>query len=377
MNSSLGKHAVEMDGAIEFRGNQPRSTPELAAWLAAEGNVAAIKAGFPIVDPHHHLFGAPTDRLFYRMEDLLADADCGHRIIGTVYVEAYESGWRTNGPDALRPVGEVEWVAGLTAAPLPLQAGPCQVAAGIVSHADLSLGDAVEEVLDAEMAASDGRLRGVRHRTATVDGAIGRMTPNARKPLLLADPGFRRGFRHLKRLGLSFDSWVYHPQINELVSLADEFPECRIVVNHMAGPIGVAEFRARRTDVLREWASGMQALARRANVVMKIGGLGMPLLGLGFEHDPTPPTGALLAKAWRPYIETCVDAFGTSRCMFESNFPVDKQSSSYCALWNAFKLVTIGWSQEECCDLFYRTACRTYRLPELESYAQTILAAGQ
>jgi predicted TIM-barrel fold metal-dependent hydrolase len=182
----------------------------------------------------------------------------------------------------------------------------------------------------------------------------------------LSDAQFRRGFAQLESFGLGFDAWIYHTQLRELIDLADTFPNTTIIVNHAAGPIGVAEFRLRHVDVLREWERGLKVLAARPNVCMKVGGMGMPLFGFGFEHRGAPATAAELARAWKPYIETCVEAFGASRCMFESNFPVDKQSCSYSDLWNAFKIVTRRWSPHERSDLFYRTACRTYRLPALE-----------
>jgi L-fuconolactonase len=348
----------------EFRGNAPKSTRELADWLARAPAAAAIEPAMPIVDPHHHLFGSLEDRVYYRLEDLKRDLDSGHRIIGTVHAEAYDSGWRKTGPEALRPVGETEMIVGLTRQPLSTASGECQVAAGIICHANLLLGDQVEDVLREHEAVAQGRLRGLRHRTATVEGAIGRLNPM--EPRLLSHPQFRRGVSRLARFGLSLDTYSFHTQIGELIELADAFPGTTIVANHVVVPLGVAEFRSRRAEVLREWRAGMRALAVRPNVLVKVGGMGMPIFGFGFEHRNRPATAAELALAWSPYIETCVEAFGTSRCMFESNFPVDKQSSTYCELWNAFKLATERWSHRERTDLFYRTACKAYRLPALE-----------
>ena len=248
------------------------------------------------------------------------------------------------------------------------------MAAAIVCHADLTLGDRVADVLHRHLAAASGRLRGVRHRTATAGGALGRAIKDEPRAGLLSDPAFRRGFARLEPLGLSFDAWIYHTQIGELIDLADAFPDTTIVVDHIAAPIGVAEFRARRTEVLRDWEGGVRALAARPNTRMKIGGMGMPLLGFGFERRERPASAAELARAWGPRIETCIDAFGTGRCMFESNFPVDKQSAGYCDLWNAFKLATEGASRHERSDLFYRTACRTYRLPAVEALGDRLQA---
>ena len=351
--------------APRYVGNQPRSTRALLEWLGQGAAVAARDPSIPIVDPHHHLFGTVGDHLFYELPDLQADLASGHRIIGTVYVEAYDSGWRLSGPEAMRPVGEVEKIVGLTREPLKLPGGPCHVAAGLVAHADLALGDAVQPVLDAEAEAARGRLRGIRHRTATVEGAVGRVGKGHPRPHLLVDPDFQRGVACLGARGLSFDAWAYHTQLGEVIRLADAVPQTTIVINHVAGPIGVEEFREPRAEVLRQWEADLRALAERPNIRMKIGGMGMALYGFGFEQRALPPTDMELAASWRPLIETCIEVFGTRRCMFESNFPVDKQSGSYCNLWNAFKIVAGGFSRDEKADLFYRTACDVYRLPEL------------
>jgi predicted TIM-barrel fold metal-dependent hydrolase len=282
-------------------------------------------------------------------------------------MEAYEAGWRTSGPQSLRPVGEVEQIVALSRSPLTTAHGSCRVAAGIVASADLCLGKSVTEVLDAELEASQGRLRGVRHHAATDAGTVGRFIKNPPRPQLLGEAGFRQGFARLSGYGLTFDAWIYHTQLDELIALADAFPDTTIVLDHVGAVIGVAEYRPRRAEVLAFWRARMRALAERRNVRVKIGGMGMPFFGFGFEHGPRPASAAALAQDWKPFIETSIEAFGTDRCMFESNFPVDKQSCSYTELWNAFKLATASLTKDERSDLFYRTACRTYRLPDLEA----------
>jgi predicted TIM-barrel fold metal-dependent hydrolase len=353
------------DGGAEYRGSQPRNTRELSEWHALSPIADALEPDLPIVDAHHHLFGASTDSHFYRLDDLHRDVDSGHRVIGTVYVEAYSSGWRTTGPEALRPVGEVDMIVGLTGAPLQTRHGSCQVAAAIVSNADLTLGDDVVELLEQSVAAGEGRLRGVRHRTATDDGTVGSFIADRPRPHLLLDPAFRRGFAHLDRFGLSFDAWIYHTQLDELVDLADAFPNTTMILNHVGAPIGVAEFKPKRAAVLERWEKGVRALAARANVNVKVGGMGMTMFGFDFERAARPAASSELVRAWQPYIDLCLEAFGAKRCMFESNFPVDKQSCTYTELWNAFKLATRGLSPDERSELFHRTACRTYRLPQL------------
>ncbi len=354
-----------IDSATDYRGSFPRTTQEVSDWQARAPRVDVLEPELPIVDAHHHLFGSPEDPIHYRLEDLREDIASGHRLLGTVYIEAYESGWRKTGPEAMRPVGEVELIVGLTAAPVQVPHGSCQVAAGIVSYVDLTHGDRVADVLEAQLKAADGRLRGVRHRTATADGTVGAFIKDPPKPHLLSDREFRRGFAQLDQFGLSFDAWIYHTQLDELTDLADAFPNTPIVLDHLGAPIGVAEFRAKRGEVLEHWRNSLRALAARPNVRVKVGGMGMMVFGFGFERSQTPPTSSELARAWQPYIDTCVELFGTERCMLESNFPVDKQSCSYVELWNAFKLATRALASDERSDLFYRTACRTYRLPEL------------
>ena len=364
---------VQHETPADFRGNNPRSTLELLDWHARAAPAGAIDSHMPIVDPHHHLFGSSADKLFYEVDDFQRDLDSGHRVIGTVYVEAYQSGWRDSGPQEFRPVGEVEKIVSVTAKPVRTKLGDCKVASGIVCFADLGVGEKISGVLDAHVEAGQGRVRGVRQRLATVGGVLGRMTPDLRKPHLMAEPEFRKGFAQLERHALIFDAWVYHTQLDELADLARAFPRTSVVVNHVGGPLGVAEFRSTRADVLKQWRRSISLLASMPNVFVKLGGLGMPILGHGFERFATPPTADELAQAWNPAVETCVESFGTARCMFESNFPVDKQSCSYSDLWNAYKLMTRRYSLDERADLFYRTACRVYGLGELERIGNDLL----
>lgn len=359
------RHLVPLD-VPEFRGNRLKSTSSLHAWHAASPPEPALDPELPIVDAHHHLYGALSDANHYRLEDLARDLGAGHRVVGTVYVEAYESGWRTSGPEGFRSVGEVELIARQTREPVRTPSGPSQVAAAIVSNVDLTLGDRVADVLEAHVEAGEGRLRGIRQLALWEGGVVGRFMKGHPQRHLLADAAFRDGFKHLARFGLTFDAGVFHSQLDELLDLADAFPGTRIVLNHVGIPLGVAEYREQREAVLAEWARKLRALAQRLNVVVKIGGLGMPVLGFGFEHAARPAPSLALARAWQPLIETCLEAFGSHRCMLESNFPVDKQSCGYTELWNAFKHATRALSPDERSNLFQRTACRTYRLPDLE-----------
>ncbi|SDZ70370.1 Predicted metal-dependent hydrolase, TIM-barrel fold [Variovorax sp. YR266] len=348
-----------------FRGNRPRDVRALAAWHALAPREPALEPGLPIVDAHHHLYGSAADAQHYRAQDLAHDlAEGGHRVIGTVYIEAFGAGWRTDGLPELRSLGEVETVVRVSAPALQTPQGACQLGAGIVSNVDLCLGDAVVPVLEAHLQAGQGRLRGVRHHATHDSGPLGRFTHNA-SPHLLGDSQFRRGLGWLSRFGLSFDALVFHTQLDELAALVDAFPDTRFILNHGGIALGVAPYDADRRGVFAQWQHGVYALAERPNVSVKIGGMGMLLCGFGFERGELPPHSDALVRAWRPFIDACTNAFGSDRCMFESNFPVDKQSCSYAALWNAFKRCTSDWSVDERRSMFYRTACRAYRLPDL------------
>jgi predicted TIM-barrel fold metal-dependent hydrolase len=269
---------------------------------------------------------------------------------------------RAAGPAEMRPVGETEFVNGVAAMSASGIYGTMRACAGIVGHADLTLGSHVEPVLLAHIRAGGDRFRGIRHISAwDQDAAMANPAYNP-PPGLLGDKRFRQGFAVLDRLGLCFDAWLYHPQIGELAELARAFPETRMVLNHVGGPIGIGAYAGRRKEVFSGWAASIKALAACGNVYVKLGGLGMRMGGFGFHEMPEPPASELLAAAWRPYVDTCIDAFGVSRCMFESNFPVDKGSYSYPVFWNACKLLAQGASKAEKTDLFAATAARFYRL---------------
>jgi L-fuconolactonase len=353
-----------MNEATAYRGNQHRPTRDLLEWHAHAPTDLALEPDLPIVDPHHHLFNTEVETHYYRREDMAQDLCSGHRVLGTVYVAAYGAGWRNSGPPAMRSVGEVERIVQLSTAPLQTHHGRCQLAAGIVSEVDLTLGDAIAPVLDAHLAAGKGRLRGVRYCATSHGGALARFIPDAPRNVM-ADAKFRLGVAHLERHRLSFDALIYHTQLRELAALADTFPDMTIVLNHVGMPVGVLEYESHRAMVRQQWEKDMRSLAKRANVRVKLGGMGMPILGFGFERGSGPASTSTLMASWRPLVQVCLEAFGPSRCMLESNFPVDKQSCSYAHLWNAFKLLTRDLSQSDRHALFYRTACHTYGLTEL------------
>ena len=320
---------------------------------------AILEPDLPIVDPHHHLWDRPGWR--YLIEELLADTGSGHNVVATVFVQA-RAMLRASGPIELRHVGETEFINGVAAMSASGIYGKTRLCAGIVGHADLSLGGRVEPVLEAHLRAGGDRFRGIRHSSAWDEDAQVRNPAYNPPPGLLSEQAFREGFAVLTRLGLSFDAWLYHPQIDELTDLARAFPESKIVMDHVGGPIAIRRYAGRRQEVFASWRSSIGELAGCANVHVKLGGLGMRLGGFDFHEHPDPPASETLAESWRPYLETCIEAFGPSRCMFESNFPVDKGSYSYPVFWNACKLIAKGASSSEKADLFAGTAARFYRL---------------
>jgi L-fuconolactonase len=335
--------------------------PEVLPRMMAE---EIIEPELPICDPHHHLWDRPAredrPRNTYLLDELLQDIGDGHNIVKTVFVEC-RSMYRQSGPEEMRPVGETEFVQGIAAQSASGQYGSTRVAAGIVSHADLTLGAAVAPVLEAHMAASVNRFRGIRH--STVWDASPEIQPymSPRKGLLL-DSRFREGFGCLQKYGLSFDAWLYHHQITELADLARAFPDTTIVLDHVGGIIGIGPYAGKREEIFQQWKSSIAELSTCANVVVKLGGLGMPVCGFGWNERTTPPDSTELAEAMAPYYLWCIEKFGVNRCMFESNFPVDKASYSYTVMWNAFKRIAEDFSPTEKAALFHDTAVRVYRL---------------
>jgi len=323
-------------------------------WLARTSEPA-----LPIVDPHHHLWDRPGHR--YLLDELLADLGGGHNIVATVFVECMAF-YRAAGAPALRPVGETEAVNGVAAMSASGGYGPARLCAGIVGFADLTLGAAVDEVLMAHLEAGGGRFRGIRHAAAWDASDEVRNSHTRPTAGLLRDATFRTGFARLAPHGLTFEAWLYHPQIADVTDLARAFPDTTIILNHVGGPLGIGPYAGRQDEVFAAWRGQIAELAACDNVVVKLGGLGMKICGFGFHHQAAPPASTALADAWRPYLLTCIDAFGPERCMLESNFPVDKASCSYTILWNALKLVTADFAPDERTAMFQATAERVYRL---------------
>ena len=317
---------------------------------------AVLEPELAICDAHHHLWQRPPE--VYVLDDLLDDLHSGHHVVSTIAVEC-GYGYRKDGPTELRPVGEVEFLDRVAS-----QADSCstistKIAAAIVGYADLSIGDAVAYVLEAHAAASPSRFRGIRYSTTwDASGALRNEAPSG----MLADGKFREGFAWLKKFNLSFDAWLYHPQLAELADLARAFADVTIILNHIGAPLGVGPYAGKRDAVFQSWSRGIAQVASCPNVVVKLGGVGSARSGYDWHLRAAGPSSQELAAILKPYFIWCIEKFGVERCMFESNFPVEKRSNSYVVVWNAFKRITQNFSVGERAALFHDTAARAYRI---------------
>jgi L-fuconolactonase len=317
----------------------------------------AIEPELPVLDPHHHLWDRPNSR--YMLEELVADTTA-HRIRQTVFIEC-TSMYRRAGAEAFRCVGETEFVQGVAAMSMNGGFGPMRAAAGIVGTADLRLGDGVVPVLEAQLAASPNRFRGIRHRAAWPMARQPASGQPDQVPHLLLDTDFRKGFAHLRLYGLTFEAWLFHPDIPDVADLARAFPDTTIILNHLGGPILSGDYGT-RDEVFATWRRDIAEVASCPNVVLKVGGIQMPVNGFGWHERDTPPTSDELLAVNTPWYEHAIEQFGPDRCMFESNFPVDRASCSYTVLWNQFKKLTGTFTPGERLAMFHDTAARAYRI---------------
>lgn len=330
-----------------------------AQWLARAAPEPVLEPDLAIVDTHHHLWDLPAFR--YLLHDFLADLETGHKVVATIFNEC-QAMYRARGPKEMQPIGEVEFCAGIAAMSDSGIYGPTRVNAGIVGFADLTLGDRLAPVLEAQIAAGGGRFKGVRHAAGWDASPVIGNSHTSPGPGLYLRPEFRAGLRRLGSYGLSLDAWVFHPQLADAVDLARACPDANIVMCHMGGPLGYGPYTDRQADVFQVWKAGMTELAKCPNVSVKLGGVMMRLAAYDYGKKEGPPSSEELAKLWGPYVMACVELFGADRCMVESNFPVEKMGIGYAALWNAFKRMLAGGSATEKASIFSRTACRVYRL---------------
>ncbi|MBT6273619.1 MAG: amidohydrolase family protein, partial [Chromatiales bacterium] len=325
-----------------------RPEAQWKAWIA-QVNEAALDPELPICDPHHHLWrdkghtGWP-----YLLDDLHADTGRGHNVVRTVYLECHAE-YLTDGPEHMRPVGETQFV--IDVAEQSARTGKAEIA-GIVGHANLALGDAIEEILAAHEAAARGRFRGIRYITAEDPHpplSMGRSVS-------MDHAGYLAGVRKLGALNYSYDAMVYHPQLPLLATVARSCPDTRIVINHLGGFLGTGPYKDRREESMLDWRAGMAQLAKCPNTYLKLGGIGMPMMGHRWDKQDVPATSQQLADLWGDPIRYAIEQFGAERCMFESNYPVDMRGAGYAVLWNAFKRITMDLSADEKRFLFHDAA---------------------
>ncbi len=318
----------------------------------------------PIIDPHHHLW---KSRLGgdYLLPDFWNDTQSGHHIVKSVFIECHAFYLR-EGPEHLQPAGETAFIVEQARAS---NADPTKTQiAGIVAHADLTLAGAAEaklnEILDLHAKQCDGRLRGIRHHAARDPHPHDLRIPGRAPPYLFGKEGFRKGLRLLAERGLTYDTWHFHHQNIDFLELARAVPECTMVLDHFGTPLGVGVYRGARDDIFQEWKQEIAAIARCDNVYAKLGGLAMPDNGFGWDQAERPPTSDEFVAAQEKYYRHTIDCFGPERCMFESNFPVDRLSISYHVLWNGLKKIASRYNAAEQQAMFYDTAEKVYRLQE-------------
>lgn len=317
----------------------------------------AVDPDRPIVDPHHHLWDHRGGT--YLADELLADTATTHNVVQTVFVEC-RSKYDRDAPEAMQPVGETRFVAREAAKAAAI--GKTTIG-GIVAHADMMLGDGVEEVLAAHDGAGNGLFRGIRHAISHDPDPAIPLGHNSPRPLVMQTPEFQAGVTKLGDMGFSFDAWMYHPQLPQLLAMARAVPNTSIILNHLGGPLGIGGFADDRESAMADWRASMTEVATCDNVTLKVGGIGMDgFYGLGWVDQPAPPDSDTVVEAWQDRVHFCIDTFGPERCMFESNFPVDRQALTYPVLWNALQKMAARYSDAEQDQLFSGTAARVYRL---------------
>ena len=333
-------------------------------WLALNQE-PTLEPDLPICDPHHHFWDLRPQRIPYQrylLHELAADINSGHNVASTVFIEA-RSMYRSDGPEEMKPVGEVEFVQGLAAASGSGLYGSGRAAAAIVGHANLNLGDKVKPVLEALLAASPNRFRGIRHSVTWDPHPELENTAAHNWQGQLSTNDFRAGAKILSRMGLTLEGWLYAPQLPELADLAKSIPDLTIILNHIGGLCRVGPYANRDDEVIANWKNGISQVAQCPNVMVKLGGVGMPRTGFDWHEREIPIGSEELAEAMAPFIHYCIDQFGPNRCMFESNFPVDKVSYSYNIMYNAFKRLSQRYTPTERAAMLHDTATQVYRIP--------------
>lgn len=343
-------------------------------WLVRQAREEVLLPALPIIDPHHHVWDVPGFR--YALDDYVADAGSGHNVVATVYADCGAS-YRADGPVAMRPVGETEHVVGIRAESRSGRHGSIRVAEGMFGYADLTLGAEVEDVLRAHRTAGGGCFKGIRFATNwDPSDDISNYKPIGRAHVL-SEPAVREGLSVLARLDLVLDSLTWFTQAADVVAAADAVPGLTIVVEHCGGPLGYGPYAGAKDENFSRWKTGIVEMARRPGMRCKLGGLMIRAAAYDYLTAAAPPSSSVLAKAWQPWIETCIELFGPDRCMFESNFPLDKIGTGWLTLWNAYKQIAVGASEDELRALFSGTAARTYHIEDEPRAARAAEGEGE
>ena len=322
-----------------------------------------ILPNIPIIDPHHHLWDVGFGR--YYIEELLEDINSsGHNILSTVYIMSSSNTkiYSKDGLEEFKPLTEIEFATSEGKRADLIPNNKVKVNASIVGSVDLTYGNKLKPVLEKAVNISEGRLKGIRMLLAShTDPRISSGAVKSDLGLML-HPNFIDGAKCIQDANLSLDFWIYHTQLNEMEKIARALPDLTIILNHIGGPIHLGEYEGKQAATHREWRSAMMRLSRIPNINVKLGGLGMAVNGAKFHNSKFPPNSVQLSDVWKPWIYETIDMFGFDRCMFESNFPVDKGSCSYGTLWNAFKILAKDMSDDEINKLFSKNAAKIYKI---------------
>ena len=325
-----------------------------------------LEPNIPICDPHHHFWDIRPARIPYQrylLDELLSDTNSGHNITSTVFIET-RSMYRETGPEELKPIGEVEFAQGIAAASASGNYGSTRAAAAIVGHANLNLGSSVKPVLEQLQAASPNRFRGIRHPVTWDPHSEISNTASHKAQGQLSSAPFREGAKVLSDMGMSFDAWLYFPQLLELAEFAKAVPDLTIILNHIGGLLRTGPYSNNDEEVLKTWKDGIAQVSECPNVVVKLGGITQPRTGYNWHSRKKPIGSQELSDVMTPLMNHCIEKFGPDRCMFESNFPPDKVGCSYNVMFNSFKRLSSGYSDSERSDMFHDTATRIYKIEE-------------
>ena len=328
-------------------------------WLA-QVKEEIINPELPIIDPHHHLWNGDNQLASsfpYLIDNLSEDTNSGHNIVGTIFMECAQ-GYYQEGEDKYKPIGETEYVMKVIKDSKKTSNSANII--GIISFADLMLGSEVKDVLNQHILIGEGLFKGIRHAAGwDQSNEIHNSHSNPIKNIYY-DPSFRKGAEELIKLNLTFDSWHYHNQISDLSIFAKDYPELTIIHDHFGGPLGVGPYQGKKQEIFKKWKDDISQLSENKNVHSKLGGLAMPVNGWNFHKQDKPATSDQIIEMHYDYYLHAIECFGVDRCMFESNFPVDRRSISYHVLWNAFKKMVSNYSNEDKNKLFFQNAKDIY-----------------